>query len=73
MLSEEVDGAGTTAMVTVSPGCRFNPVSVQAGEAEIWNVNSREFVPDCACTGTTTAHVRKKRTDGRMLNFLGRL
>jgi hypothetical protein len=56
----------------VSPGWRFNPVSVQAGEDDIWNVRSREFDPDWALTGTATAKVINKRMQRCMGHFLGR-
>ena len=60
-LSEGGEIAGTTAMVTVSPGWRFIPVSVQAGEDDIWNVRLRGFDPDWPLSGTATAQVINKR------------
>src|ERR1700756_2857639 len=70
--SKAVELAGTTAIVTVSPGWRINPVSVQAGDDEIWNVSSRELDPDCALTGTI-AKVSDKRMQQCMWHFLGRV
>jgi hypothetical protein len=72
-LSEAVEVGGTTVTVTVSPGARSNPVSVQAGEDEIWNVSAWELDPDCAFTGTATAMVTNKRIQRCMGHFLGRV
>jgi hypothetical protein len=60
-------------MVTVSPGWRFSPVSVQAGEDDIWNVRLREFDPDWPFRGIATAKVISKRMQRCMGHFLGRV